>query len=144
MKKGLLPRCLLVFNTVWIIFGLLIKDSNSPMVLRPAECGYLLDRSIDWGGDKQQKASGPWALSLPALGLHHSCAQGTVTSLGLCCSQQRPEQGRVRAQWGAVGPVLGCCLAWGSGQCRNQGEQGRALALGSRVHCQLLWLPWVM
>lgn len=71
-----------MYNTVWINFGLLINDSNSPTVLRPAECGDLLDRSIDWGSNKQRKALGPWALSLPTLWPHHSCAQGTVTSLG--------------------------------------------------------------
>lgn len=57
MKKRLISRCLLVYNTVWIIFGLLINDSSLPVVLRPAECGYLMDRSIDWGRTKQRKAS---------------------------------------------------------------------------------------
>lgn len=138
-----------MYNTVWINFGLLINDSNSPTVLRPAECGDLLDRSIDWGSNKQRKALGPWALSLPTLWPHHSCAQGTVTSPGhrLCCSQQGPEQVRVRDHRGAVGPVLSCCLkgaAWDPEGSRHQGEQGTTLALGSSVHCQLLWLPWVM
>lgn len=66
-EERILPRCLSVYNRVQIILGLLNNDSNLLVVLRLSDCGYLLDRSTDWGKNKQLKVSGPWALSLPDL-----------------------------------------------------------------------------
>jgi len=73
MKKGILPYCLLVYNTVLTIFVLLTNDSNLlkwtvrtkviklflSMVLRLFECNYLSNRSTDWRRDKLRKESEP-------------------------------------------------------------------------------------
>lgn len=84
-----------------------------------------------------------WALSLPTLWQHQSCAQDTVTSLGSQAVLLPAGTREAGAQWGA-GQSWVAALQGLHGAQDSAGTKGRALALGSRVHGQLLRLPWVM
>lgn len=137
-----------MYNTVVIIFVLLMNDSNLlkrnvimqvielvlSMVLRLFECHYLLNKSAGWGRDKPRKVLGDTLIVFTGPTAPFQLSSGHCY-LSWLCSLAGP------GEWS----FLGGCPGPGQGLAQGSGNQGfrKHFSFGSSCFLnQMVWLRW--